>query len=618
MEKYVFVSDFYSDQITGGAELTSDALLENRQDVIKLQSQNITVEVLQKYVDKHWIFGNFSMMDYNLIPTIIKNINYSIIEFDYKFCIYRSTHKHKAITGNTCDCVDSSIGKLISTFYHGADVLFWMSKKQRNEYFARFPFLRKNDNFILSSVFNKSFLKKIKKITCKSDGKFIILNSNSWIKNKDFNIDYAKRNNLNYKLISNLSYKDMISEIAKSKGLIFQPSGYDTCPRLVIEAKLLDCELILNENVQHKDEIWFKDKKSILSYLENRQDTFWNKLETKMNESKTISGYTTTLNCIDQKYPFLQSIRSMLGFCDQVVIVDGGSTDGTWEELKKLKDEDSRIRILRKDRNWNDKRFAVYDGVQKALARSLCTSDWCWQQDSDEVVHEDDYKKVQSIIKMTPKSYDLVALPVIEYWGSKEKVRMDINPWKWRLSRNKKYITHGIPINLRMIDNEGMLYALPGTDGCDYIDTKTFELIPFVNFYNSQIHQVKQAALNNNEEARQVYEEWFNSVTDHFPGVYHYSWYNLERKIRTYKGYWSKHWTSLYDMEQDDTPENNMFFDKKWADVSDEEIKELASELKEKLGGWIFHSKVDLDAKIPHVYVVKPEPNIMKEFKWEK
>ena len=70
--------------------------------------------------------------------------------------------------------------------------------------------------------------------------------------------------------------------------------------------------------------------------------------------------------------------------------------------------------------------------MQKALARSLCTKNYCWQQDSDEIVHESDYSKIRNLIKNFPKNVELLALPVIEYWGGPEKVRLDINPVAWR------------------------------------------------------------------------------------------------------------------------------------------------------------------------------------------
>jgi len=614
MIDYIFVSDFFSDQVIGGAELTTDAFLEGKDNVQRVNSDSVNIDFIKKNLDKYWIFGNFSSLDFNLIPTIVNNLKYFIIEYDYKFCKYRSEHKHIELEGN-CNCENEPIGKMVSTFYHGSEKIFWMSDSQKENYFKKFPFLKDNDNFTISSAFSKESLSNLKKLACKSDGKYLILNSNSWIKGTEKSIQYAKDNNLEYKLIGSLSYKDMLYELSKSEGLIFLPSGYDTCPRLVIEAKLLECKLILNDNVQHKDEKWFSTKESIISYLESRKDTFWNEIEKSINRKRSISGYTTTYNCIDQEYPFKESITSMLGFCDEVVVVDGGSSDGTYETLLNMCQEDSRIKVVLNKRDWSDERFAVFDGEQKAVARSNCTSEWCWQQDSDEIVHEDDYKKVQNIIKMSPKFYDLVALPVIEYWGSSEKVRMDINPWKWRLSRNKDYITHGIPASLRRFDDFGRLYASQGTDGCDYINKETYNVIPFVNFYTQEAHNVKQSAMMGNKEASEIYENWFNNVINYFPSVFHYSWYDLERKIKTYKNFWTKHWQSLYNIKQEDTPENNMFFDKKWSDVSESEIKSLAEKLGNEMGGWIFHSKIDWSRKTPWMYTERKEPKIMEGYK---
>ena len=53
-----------------------------------------------------------------------------------------------------------------------------------------------------------------------------------------------------------------------------------------------------------------------------------------------------------------------------------------------------------------------------------------------------------------------------------------------------------------------------------------------------------------------------NKISENLPGVHHYSWFDLERKVYTYKNYWSKHWSSLYKRKVDDTKENNMFFEK--------------------------------------------------------
>ena len=213
--------------------------------------------------------------------------------------------------------------------------------------------------------------------------------------------------------------------------------------------------------------------------------------------------------------------------------------------------------------------------------------------DSDEIVHEDDVSKISEVCKSIPRDVDIISLPVIEYWGGPEKVRMDVTPWKWRLSRNKPHITHGIPVDLRKTDKNGDLCAAEGTDGCDMIHKTTGERLPHVTFYTQDADRLRRAALAGNELARDQYERWFNDVTKALPGVFHYSWYDLARKIKLYGKYWSRHWNSLYDKNVDDTAENNMMFDVPWSKVTDEDIVARANLMKDNLGGWIWHAKWD-------------------------
>lgn len=71
----------------------------------------------------------------------------------------------------------------------------------------------------------------------------------------------------------------MLKKFAESKGLIFTPTEFDTCARVTIEAKLLGCDLILNDNVQHKDEVWFSSRETIISYLKKQLTEFWSRYE---------------------------------------------------------------------------------------------------------------------------------------------------------------------------------------------------------------------------------------------------------------------------------------------------------------------------------------------------
>lgn len=613
----VFVSDAYADEYPGGAELTTEALLKSSPfKVHRLKSRDVSMELLEKGFEKFWIFGNYAALDHSLIPTICANMRYSVIEYDYKYCRYRSAEKHIDIEKKLCDCSDEPHGKMISAFMYGAVSLWWMSEEQQNRYEGLFPFLKEKNSTVLSSVFDDetfAAIKVLKDRAAKQERKgWIVMGSPSWIKGTAEAEEWCKSQGHEYTVVWGEPYGEVLKKLSTAEGLVFLPRGGDTCPRMVIEAKLLGCKLHLNHNVQHKDEIWFDtdDLFDTEAYLYMSRDRFWNGIRANMLYNPKLSGYTTTKDCISQDYPFEECIRSMLGFCDEVVVVDGGSTDGTWEKLTEMAAADKRIVIHQQKRDWSHPRFAVFDGAQKALARSLCTGMFCWQQDSDEIVHETDYEKVRELVRHMPKNIPLVALPIIEYWGSVDKVRLDVNLWKWRLSRNDPTITHGIPAQMREYDEKGELYSKPGCDGCFYVRNDNYDVIPVANFYTPDVDTLKRAALTN-PRARDDLEKWFGQMTNNLPSVYHFSWFNIERKIKTYRDYWSKHWLSLHNIKQDDVAQNNMFFDKPWSDVSEDEIKAMALRLKNDTGGWIFHRKIDFTTKIPHLKCEKGPPALM-------
>jgi len=653
--KVVFVSDLFVEQYLGGAELTTDALFQSCEyKSQRIFARDVTMDLLEQGQRAFWIFGNFSSLNLQLIPSIVANMKYAVLEYDYKYCIYRSPEKHQFAEGLSCDCEEGDHGKMISAFYYGAKFLFWMSESQMNHYFGLFPFLsdpsRAPLSIVLSSVFDDNFFVTVKMlrdqfVNTERKG-WIVLGSTSWVKGADQAEKWCKDNNKDYEVVWNLPYEELLTKLAQAEGFVYLPQGKDTCPRMVIEAKVLGCKLEINENVQNKDEEWFNTEniEEIEEYLYGARELFWQNIRNHIDYTPTISGYVTTRNCIEQGYPIKECIDSMQQFCDEIVVVDGGSTDGTFQMLfemavEALTDEEKEskgINDLIEDvrgyygninefkeslgaifkpqiidgkphtpikinfekfklhllpRDWESKRFAVFDGAQKAEARKLCEGEFCWQMDADEIVPTGDGEKVKNLCKSWPKLAELISLPVVEFWGSEDKVRVDVNPWKWRISKNLPHITHGIPLELRKFDQDGELHAAPGTDGCDYVHSETFSRIPHMSFYGEGAHNARFASLNGHEEALRAYEGWLQNSVDTLPSVKHYSWFDISRKIKTYRDFWQKHWESLYDMKQEDTPENNMFFDTKWSEVTDEDIVSLAKRLSEETGGHIFHTK---------------------------
>tara|TARA_R100001079_G_C4405176_1_gene133128 strand:- start:12 stop:857 length:846 start_codon:yes stop_codon:yes gene_type:complete len=276
---FIFVADLFAEHYKGGAELTTEAIYQACPGPSrKVLSHSLNPKIMEENKNDFWIFGNFSNLSEDCLLYAIKNLKYSVLEYDYKYCKYRSPGKHISAEGE-CDCPTTRNGKIISMFFNSSVVTWWMSEKQKQHYEEIYPFLKISNNQVLSSVFSDETLEYVTNLnTLEKNHKWVIINSESWIKGVDDTVKYAKENGLEYELLWGLEHKEFLKKLATSRGLVFFPKAGDTCPRMVIEAKLLDCELILNDNVQHKDEEWFRDKKSTLRHMKERKHVFWSEI----------------------------------------------------------------------------------------------------------------------------------------------------------------------------------------------------------------------------------------------------------------------------------------------------------------------------------------------------
>ena len=281
--EYVFVSDLFHQQYAGGAELSLKTLFESAPGSVTLaNSSMVNDEFIDFYRDSKWVFGNIADLSSDVIAQLIKeNIEYSFIEFDYKLCKHRNPVLYDFVEGETCDYSKTDRGLAIQEFIRNSKSTFFMSEEQRRIYQEHLPETSDANTHILSSLFDDHFFERINTLNTKYEGqprddKWLVLGSNSWVKGALPSENWCKENNLDYELIFGVEYNQFLKRLAQAKGLCAMPAGYDTCPRLVIEAKLLGCELQTNEYVQHRDEEWFnKPNEEIIKYLRTRKDYFW-------------------------------------------------------------------------------------------------------------------------------------------------------------------------------------------------------------------------------------------------------------------------------------------------------------------------------------------------------
>ncbi len=125
-----------------------------------------------------------------------------------------------------------------------------------------------------------------------------------------------------------------------------------------------------------------------------------------------ISGFTFLRNGTSLGYPYIESLRSLLMVCDEIVVVVGQSEDDTLEQVKAI--GDSRIRII--ETVWNESmrdRGYVY-AQQKMIAQFNCTGDWAFYLEGDEIIHEADAPKIRAVMEKYLNDQEVEAL-VFDY-----------------------------------------------------------------------------------------------------------------------------------------------------------------------------------------------------------
>lgn len=108
-----------------------------------------------------------------------------------------------------------------------------------------------------------------------------------------------------------------------------------------------------------------------------------------------ISAFTTTTNSIYFQFPFIESIRSFLPICDELIVVDGGSNDGTIEAIEAI--DDPKIKIINTpESKWEEDWSYSRLGKNFNIGFENCTGDWVIKFDADYVVHENCYGLVNT------------------------------------------------------------------------------------------------------------------------------------------------------------------------------------------------------------------------------
>lgn len=91
----------------------------------------------------------------------------------------------------------------------------------------------------------------------------------------------------------------------------------------------------------------------------------------------------------------------------EIIIVDGGSTDGTIEYIEGLEDIDNKITLIKGV--WADKVEQCNEYMKRAKG------EWVWQLDSDEIYNKSDLLNTVSFLT-TVTNEDVLCIPILNFW----------------------------------------------------------------------------------------------------------------------------------------------------------------------------------------------------------
>lgn len=131
-----------------------------------------------------------------------------------------------------------------------------------------------------------------------------------------------------------------------------------------------------------------------------------------------VSGFSFVRNAVKYGYPVVESLRSLLPLCDEVVLAVGNSDDGTLDLVRSL--NEPNLRIVETVWNENLREGGRILAQQTDVAYSHCTGDWCIYLQADEVFHEADYSLLRKELEAAHRTESCEALifRYLHFYGS--------------------------------------------------------------------------------------------------------------------------------------------------------------------------------------------------------
>ena len=306
MKKIVFVSDFFSDQVQGGAEIY-DALL-----IQQLESKGVKVCKFNshEFTDKH--FKLYEKTGFMFLVSNFVNLSESVKKlmqiYSDRYCILEHDHKYLR-NRNPADFKNFKAPRemiINQEFYRSAKQVFCQSVKHAEVLSLNLGI--DNVTNLGCSLWSKEQLELISSKICEKNNKAAIINDPNVIKGTKEAVAVCESKNIDYDLLPKAGYEDYLSTLAKYETFVFFPKTLESFCRVLLEARMMGCKLVTNNLNGCTYEPWFRGLKGqdLIDYVDSQRDVVVTKIYDKVfettNEESKDGDITVILNCYRRPY----------------------------------------------------------------------------------------------------------------------------------------------------------------------------------------------------------------------------------------------------------------------------------------------------------------------------
>lgn len=268
MNNIIFISDYFLEEITGGAELNDFELINllSSKNILvkKKKSADVDDVFISDNIESFFIISNFTQVRRKCLDLIENKAKYIIYEHDHKYVLSRNPGLYENYKVPKQQIINEN-------FYLNAKAILCQSSYQEN-IIKRNIEEAKTIN-LSGNIWSIESLDLLEKLSFSNKSDLCsIVDSSNWHKNTKGCLKYCIENKIKFDLVKEKKYLKFLESVSKNGKIIFLPKTPETLSRIVVESRMMNISVITNDKVGATYEDWFHMKGSnLIAYMRDKR-----------------------------------------------------------------------------------------------------------------------------------------------------------------------------------------------------------------------------------------------------------------------------------------------------------------------------------------------------------